>query len=242
MMNQRKKDVTPFVATFTMGSPVVLPKFGLPRLESLLRHRQVVTGGGMEDVLPVVMHHCGVPAAGGLFAASGATAYGAQSVTKGESIFQFLVNTGVPAREAERMVAQGHLRMKSNNNVVSVLQNWTILPAHTLSARGVGDPRAVLDILEYDPFIGVGTNLGYGEVLRFQVEEADWDSEHGDDPLESPWVFLDDRKRLTTPLPDTDACADIAHAAKGMIAHGTAAFQYPFRVGTPQAAFLPVNG
>ena len=241
-MEQQKKDV-PFVVTFTMGSPVVLAKFGLPRLESLLRHRQVATGGGTSDALPIASHGCGVPAAGGVFAASGVAPYNVESVTKGESIFQFLVNLGFPAREADRVVGQGHLRMKTNNKVVSALQNWTVLPARALTARGVGTPRAVLEILERDPFIGVGTNLGYGEVLRFQVEEADWDSEkNGDDPLVSPWVFLDDRKRLTTPMPDTKECAEIINVAKGMLTRGSVSFSYPFRTGTPQMAFLPVNG
>lgn len=242
-MTQHGKAVIPFVATFTMGSPVVLSRYGLPRLESLLRHRQMVTGGGMDDPLPLALHHCGIPAAGGLFAVSRQAPYNAESVTKGESIFQSLVSLGFSGEEAERTIKRGHPRMKANNKVTSALQMWTLLPARALVARGVGDPRAILELLERDPFIGVGTNLGYGEVLRFQVEEADWDDEKdGDDPLMSPWVFLDRQRRLTAPLPDTEVCSEIIAATQGMVTRGTASFHYPFRTGSAQTAFLPVNG
>lgn len=243
MTQHGKAVVTPFVVTFTMGSPMVLSRYGLPRMESLLRHRQVVTGGNIDDALPLVLHHCGIPAAGGLFPLSRQTPYNAESVTKGESIFQCLVNLGFSGQAADNAVKRGHPRMKANGKVVSALQTWTILPARTLVARGVGDPRAILELLERDPFIGVGTNLGYGEVLHFQVEEADWDYEKdGDDPLMSPWVFLDKQKRLTTPLPDTDTCAGIIAATHGMVTRGSASFHYPFRTGATQSAFLPVNG
>ncbi|MHB1642067.1 MAG: hypothetical protein ACYCS8_05330 [Acidithiobacillus sp.] len=243
MTLHRKAVAMPFVATFTMGSPTVLSRFGLPRMESLLRHRQVVTGGNADDELPLALHHCGTPAAGGLFPLSRQAPYNAESVTKGESIFQCLVNLGFSGQAADNTVRRGHPRMKANGKVVSSLQTWTILPARTLVARGVGDPRATLQLLERDPFIGVGTNLGYGEVLHFQVEEADWDDQKdGDDPLMSPWVFLDKQKRLTTPLPDTKICAEMIAASQGMVTRGSASFHYPFRTGAAQSAFLPVNG
>lgn len=234
-----KSKETPFTVTFTMGSPIVLSKFGLPRLESLLRHRQVVTGGDFNDVLPIASHHCGISAAGGLFSLSKANPYTVESVIVGDAIFRSLVNVGFPAKEADHMVSHGHLQMKSNLKVVSTLQKWTILPSGTLMARGVGDPKSVLEILERDPFIGVGTNLGYGEVLRFDVEEADWET--AENPLMSPWVFWDHKQRLTTPIPDTQDCTKIVEASKGMITRGSASFGYPFRIGASQSAFLPVN-
>ena len=114
-MTQHGKEVAiPFVATLTMGSPMVLSRYGLPRMESLLRHRQLVTGGGVTDALPLALHHCGIPAAGGLFAVSRQAPYNAESVTKGESIFQSLANLGFSGEEAERTVKRGHPRMKTN--------------------------------------------------------------------------------------------------------------------------------
>jgi hypothetical protein len=250
-VNRRTQQAgTPFLVTFKMGSPIALSKFGMPRLESLLRHRQMVTGGQADDVLPLAMHDCGILSAGGVFTTSHAVAYNATSITNGHSIFKTLISMGVSVRESEHIVAHGHLRMKGMGSVISALQNWRILPSSILFARGVGDPRAVLEILERDPFIGIGTNLGYGEVLQFSVEECDWEDEKdekdekdengGQHPTSAPWVFLDKRKRLTMPLPDTTVGAEIAQISKGMITKGSACFQYPFRTGSAQMAFLPV--